>query len=131
MTWRRWWRERWAGAGPYPRRMTGSSERHGRRSYLHGGRARTLALSYLAVVGVSAVPFLAETMSGRGEGSFSFLLVMLTTAPLGLALIPVMGVLSEQLGDGTALEGAVLALYVAVALLQAWIIWRIARGPVV
>jgi hypothetical protein len=111
--------------------MGGFREQIGRRSYAHGRRALGLALGYLGVVVLSAIPFLSEVVTGRGEGSFSFLFVMLTTAPLGLVLLPLLSSLSEWLGDVPALGIIALLLYALVALTQAWLIWRLSRGPAI
>lgn len=96
-----------------------------RRTYRYGTRARRIALAYLGIVLLSAIPTLVEEATGTADGSFSFLLVMLTTAPLILIAIQ----FGAMVPDGAA--GYVIGwlIVVATALVQAWVIWRILRGP--
>ncbi|WP_097186288.1 SCO4225 family membrane protein [Ornithinimicrobium cerasi] len=95
-----------------------------RRTYEHGRRAKIIALVYLGIVLLSALPTLLEEATGTADGSFSFLLVMLTTAPLILLILP----FGEMVPGGAA--GYVIGwlIVVTVALVQAWVIWRVLRG---
>jgi hypothetical protein len=86
-----------------------------------------LALGYLGVVVLSAIPFLSEVVTGRGGRSPS--LRLLTTGPLALVLLPLLSSLWEWLGDVPALGIIAFSLYALVTLAQAWLIWRLSRGP--
>ncbi|MGD8200802.1 SCO4225 family membrane protein [Ornithinimicrobium sp. W1679] len=108
------------------RTMGAPPHRHRRRTYRHGPLAAKIALIYLGVVALSAVPHLYEVATGTTDGSYSILQPLLTTAPLSLVTVWPWFMRSESGPDSP------LALLVAgTALVQALVLWRILRGPTV
>jgi len=98
---------------------------HGRRHYGRERRARTLAYVYLGIVVLSAVPFATEVASGA-SGGFGFVWMILATAPLSLVTIITLDAESD------AMAGVLLGAAIVVpAMVNAWVVWRIFRGPAV
>ncbi len=87
-----------------------------------------LVIVYLGLVVLSAMPFANEVVTDT-SGGFGFVWMMLATAPLSFVII---GFLVELPDADRMLANVLLAAAIVVpALVNAWIVWRIFRGPVV
>ena len=111
--------------------MTASGGPHGRRHYAHERLATTLAYVYLGIVVLSAVPFATEVVSGTNSGGFGFVWMILATAPLSFVTIILINVI-PALAESDGISAMLLAAAIVVpALVNAWFVWRIFRGPTV
>jgi hypothetical protein len=101
--------------------------------------ARTAALVYLGVVALAGVPFVLEISSGADtDGSFTLVWLMLATAPLSLLTIMLVGTVATagEIADwpltGNEFDLLItVPAFAATALIQAWAIWYLVRGPAI
>ena len=112
----------------YRSRVTAPRGSRGRRHYARERLARTLVAIYLGVVVLSAIPFATEELTDTESGGFGFVWLMLSTAPLSFAAIS----LTPPFEESDRMTDVLLAAAIVVpALINAWVVWRISRGPAV